>query len=394
MTDATGGCPFHTLPTDGTPLTPSRSFDEWRQEGAAVPLRYADGHEGWLVTRHEMARAVLEDPRFSMQPHRFPVGPPEGYTPNVDHAAARSMGEGSLLSLDPPQHARVRRSVTSRFSVRSVRGYQDAVRGIVARQLEHLLAQGSPANLTEHYAERISALVHCLVLGIPATHIDRFVALFVGESGTQQKFEFLREVLALKREDPGEDVLSDLLRSDLDETEIEGATHMLMVSGRDSVAYLIATATVALLTHPEQLRALRDDPDLIGSAIEEFMRFGAMFVTLFPRTATEDVTISGVSIRAGQTVSVSPVAANRDERRFEHPEVFDIQRDAFGHLGFGHGQHGCVGQQLARLQIREAITQLLVGIPTLSLVEAEQTAPMPFAHDVATYEAGAVIVAW
>ena len=161
-------------------------------------------------------------------------------------------------------------------------------------------------------------------------------------------------------------MLSDLVSSEFSEGEIDGLTFALFSSGRDSVAYMIATATVALLSHPEQLEALRSDPSLMPGAIEEFMRYGAMFLTLFPRTATEDVELGDTHIAAGESVSVSPVAANRDGRRFENPEEFDITRDAFGHLGFGHGIHGCVGQQLARLEIRQAIGQLLAGLPGLA----------------------------
>ncbi|WP_394771614.1 cytochrome P450 [Lacisediminihabitans sp.] len=393
------GCPFHakrTIPTDGTPLAPSPTLAAWRDEAAATPLHYSDGHDGLIVTRHELARLLLEDPTFSQQPQRMPGESELGssFGPGVDDRALAAMEVGNLLGLDSPQHARIRRTILGRFSVRSARGYQADVAAIVARQLEHLRAQGSPADLTKHFAQPISAAVHCRVLGIPPSHAEQFSALYVEKSTTEQKIDFLREVLDVKRAEPGEDVLSELLKSDLTTPEVEGVTAVLFGSGRDSVAYMIATSTVALLSHPDQLEALRDDPSLISGAIEEFMRFGAMFITLFPRTATENVDFGDVQIRAGQSVSVSPVAANRDERRFENPERFDITRDAFGHLGFGHGIHGCVGQQVARLEIREAITQMLAGLPGLFLVEAEQTEPMPFAHPVATYEAGAVIVGW
>ena len=392
-------CPFHsthTIPTDGTPLEPSPTLAAWRDESAATPLHYPDGHDGWIVTRHELARMVLEDPRFSQQPQRMPgeADLSSSFGPGVDDRALAAIEVGNLLGLDSPQHARIRRTILGRFSVRATRSYQSDVAAIVARQLECLRTKGSPANLTEHFAQPISAAVHCRVLGIPPTHAEQFTSLFVGKSTSQQKVDFLRDVLAAKRADPGDDVLSELLQSDLTTPEVEGLTLVLLGSGRDSVAYMIATSTVALLSHPDQLDALRDDPSLISGAIEEFMRFGAMFVTLFPRTATEDIDFGDVHIATGQSVSVSPVAANRDKRRFEHPETFDISRDAFGHLGFGHGFHGCVGQQVARLEIREAITQLLAGLPGLVLVEAEQAEPLPFAHPVATYEAGAVVVGW
>jgi len=120
-----------------------------------------------------------------------------------------------------------------------------------------------------------------------------------------------------------------------------------------------------------------------------------MFVTLFPRTATEDVEIDGVRIPKGTTVSASPVAANRDPHRWERPDELDLRRDAFGHLSFGSGQHGCVGQQFARLQVKEALTQLIAAMPGLRLVKAQQDEPIrPFPSELPTYHAGDVIVAW
>jgi cytochrome P450 len=399
-TDADRGrCPFHsadavTLPSDGTPLLPSAALTELRERAPAVPLRYADGHEGWLVTRYELAKAVLGDPRFSVATHRFPVGPAEVPAAEVDELATQAITSANLLALDGDQHLKMRRSVMSRFSFRAVRGQNETVHEIVADQLERLVALGAPADLTVHYAQPISARVHCHVLGVPPELVDRFTATFVQASTTQQKFDFIRDALRLKLDRQGEDVLSDLLGSQLTRAEIEGICLVLMTSGRDSVAYLIATATVALLSNPQQLAALRDDPELIAGAVEEFVRFGSMFVTVFPRTATEELSLDGVHIERGQSVSVSQVAANRDERRFAAADRFDVTRDASGHLGFGHGQHGCIGQQLARLEIREAISQLIRRLPGLHLVDAEQTRPMPFAHDVATYEAGHVVIGW
>jgi cytochrome P450 len=232
------------------------------------------------------------------------------------------------------------------------------------------------------------------VLGIPAKLTEKYRDLYIYESDNQVKFDFVREVLEAKSADLGDDVLSDLLSSELTPSEIEGLTFTLLISGRDSVAYTIVTSVVALLSNPEQLEALREDPDLMSSAIEEFMRFGSMFVTLFPRTALEDVQFGDVFISQGQTVSVSQVAANRDPGRFEAPDQFDLSRDAFGHIGFGHGIHGCVGQQLARIEIRTAVSRIINSLPGLHLVEADQLEPRPFANPVATYEAGRVIVGW
>ncbi|MCU1527593.1 MAG: cytochrome [Frondihabitans sp.] len=408
--DAASRCPFLrgaiTIPRDGTPLRPSPLFAELRDDAAATPLEYADGHVGWMVTRHTEVREILADPRYSQQPQRLPLGRsfPQSDDVELDVDGRESLRLANLLGLDGPEHLRIRRAVLGRFSIRAVRSRREAVAAIVADQLRILLAHGSPANLTEVYAEPISARVHCLVLGVPDALAGRFTETFVRSTSSQQKIDFIRDVYAAKRElvvatgQRTEDVLGDLLTSEADGSmstrEIEGIAFVLMTSGRDSVAYLIATATTALLTHPEQADALRHDPDLFTTAIEEFMRFGAMFLTLFPRTATEEIAYDGFTVKKGQTVSVSPVAANRDERQFADPTVFDITRDAGGHLGFGHGPHGCIGQQLARIEIREGIQQLLEGLPELSLVSAEQLEPMGFASDVPTYRVGSVLVSW
>ncbi len=392
-------CPFggsaRLLPTDGAPLSPSPQLSIWREEAPATPLLFPDGHVGWIVTNHALARTVLEDQRFSQLPQRMPGVSNHGHVEaGIDDQASQALDDASLLSLDADKHARIRRSILGRFSVKSVRSHQESVDRIVGSALDHFKSQKTPADLTEHFAEIVSSNVHALVLGIPAKLTEKYRDLYIYESDNQVKFDFVREVLEAKSADLGDDVLSDLLSSELTPSEIEGLTFTLFISGRDSVAYTIVTSVVALLSNPEQLEALREDPDLMPSAIEEFMRFGSMFVTLFPRTALEDVQFGDVFISQGQTVSVSQVAANRDPGRFEAPDHFDLSRDAFGHIGFGHGIHGCVGQQLARIEIRTAVSRIINSLPGLHLVEADQLEPRPFANPVATYEAGRVIVGW
>lgn len=393
------GCPFggapRLLPTDGAPLSPSPKLAAWREEAPATPLVFPDGHLGWIVTNHELARLVLEDQRFSQLPQRMPgVAHSGDVQAGIDDQAIEALENASLLSLDAGQHARIRRSILGHFSVKSVRSHQDSVDRIVDSAFTNFLSMQSPADLTEHFAEIASANVHALVLGIPERLTSKYRELYIYESGNQAKFDFVREVLEAKSGDLRDDVLSDLISSDLTPSEVEGLAFTLFISGRDSVAYTIVTSIVALLTRPDQLKELRENPELMPGAIEEFMRFGSMFVTLFPRTALEDVQFGEISITRGQTVSVSQVAANRDPSRFESPDEFDLSRDAFGHIGFGHGIHGCVGQQLARIEIRTAVSRLISSLPGLRLIEADQTQPQPFANPVATYEAGRVIVGW
>ncbi len=390
MTDAV------TFPTDGCPLSPSPSLDAWRENGPATKMVYSDGHVGWIVTDYELGREVLQHPSFSQQPKRFP-GPMANHPTetmwDVDERADLARA-ADILATDGEVHQQLRKTLLPKFSVRAAKGYEEAIAAIVDRQVEHIKAHGSPANLTEGFAEPISAAAHCHFLGIPEHLQAEFTEYFVGSGDAASQIDLTRRVIDHCAAHPGEGVVSQLLDSELTSAEVEGLVAALFSSGRDSVAYMIATSTVALLTHPDQLATLRRNPELLPGAIEEFMRFGTMFITLFARTATEDVDINGVIFRQGESVSVSPVAGNRDPNRFDSPNVLDITRDARGHIGFGHGIHGCVGQQVARVEIRLALERLLSDFPQLALVSAEQSEPMPFPHPVAIYAAGNVVVSW
>lgn len=401
-------CPFHTpqkLPTDGTPLSPSSRIASWREHADAVPLQYEDGHQGLVITGYETAREILADSRFRQLPHRVPAADPKPPHPAPagtdrprheppDQDAQSSIAAANLLGLDGPEHSRMRRAITARYSLKQARMRTPWISRMVSEQLDRLIAHGPPVDINEHYAEPISVHTHCHVLGVPESLVPEYGELFLHGASIQQKFDHIRRVVDARTDEPGEDVISDLLASDLTRIEVEGLVFQIMSAGRDSVAYLIVTATVALLSNPEQVARIRQDPALLPGAIEEFLRVGAMFLTLFPRTAAEEVRIGDVTVQAAQTVSVSPVAANRDPRRFEDPEKLDVGRNAFGHLGFGYGPHSCVGQQLARVEIREAISQLLTTLSDLRLVDAEQLRPLAFANPIATYAAGAAWVSW
>ena len=318
------------LPIDGTPLAPSATLAQWREEGAATPLEYGDGHQGLIINRYELAKLILEDKRFSQKPIRIPLHQISGEGSSADFgiidgelATESDLDPGNLLFLDGEQHLKIRRAVTSRFSIRSAKGYESDIKAIVSKQIKNLIAQGSPVDLDEHYAQPISAAGHARILGIPEILHADFTKLFVGESEEAEKIDYLRKVLALKKESLADDLLSDLLKSELSKSEIEGLTYSLMLSGRDNVAYMISTGIVALLRHPDQLQALRDDPTLIDAGIEELLRVSAVFLTMFPRTAMEDVEIGGIKIARGQSVSVSAVAANHDERQYLDPDRID-----------------------------------------------------------------------
>ena len=387
-------CPHkHNLPSDGTPLKPSPTLDHWRESSAITPLSFPDGHEGWIALEQQISQEILMDTRFSQQPHRFPgLAPqqtPEGF---IDERDKLAITTADLLALDGDQHRKCRKTVTSKFSFKAVNSYTEAVSALVSKQLSHLLEQPQPVDLTEHFSEPISIANHAFVLGIPDSMVKEFERTFVGSVSREERITYLREVYQYKLENPGEDVISHLIQSELTQAEVEGLIYVFFTSGRDSVAYMISTSMVALLQNPDQLNLLRNSLPVPAEAIEELMRFCAMFVTLFPRTALEDLELYGEKIQAGQSISVSPVAVNRDPRIWSEPNSLKLDREVKAHLSFGHGIHGCLGQQLARLVLQESLTQLLRAINSIELVSAEQLEPMEFAHPVATYKVGSVFI--
>jgi cytochrome P450 len=389
-------CPYkHNLPSDGTPLNPSPTLDHWRESSEMVPLSYPDGHEGWIALQQQISQEILMDTRFSQQPHRFPGLAPQ-QTPEdfIDERDELAITTADLLALDGDQHRKCRKTVTSKFSFKAVNSYSDAVSALVSRQLSHLLEQPQPVDLTEHFSEPISIANHAFVLGIPNSMVSEFERTFIGSVSRQERINFLRDVYQCKVENPGDDVISHLIHSELTQAEVEGLIYVFFTSGRDSVAYMISTSMVALLQNPDQLELMRTTLPVSKEAVEELMRYCAMFVTLFPRTALEDLEIAGQKIEAGQSVSVSPVAVNRDPRIWDEPNALKIDREVKAHLSFGHGIHGCLGQQLARLVIQESLTQLLGAIHSIELVSAEQLEPMEFAHPVATYKVGRVFLSF
>ena len=387
-------CPHkHNLPSDGTPLKPSPTLDHWRESSAITPLSFPDGHEGWIALQQQISQEILMDTRFSQQPHRFPGLAPQ-QTPEdfIDERDELAITTADLLALDGDQHRKCRRSVTSKFSFKAVNSYAEAVSTLVSRQLAHLLQQPQPVDLTEHFSEPISIANHAFVLGIPDSMVKEFERTFVGSVSREERITYLREVYQYKLENLGDDVISHLIQSELTQAEVEGLIYVFFTSGRDSVAYMISTSMVALLQNPNQLASLRSNLPVSQEAVEELMRYCAMFVTLFPRTALEDLEIAGQKIEAGQSISVSPVAVNRDPRIWEEPNSLKLDREVKAHLSFGHGIHGCLGQQLARLVIQESLTQLLRAVNSIELVSAEQLEPMEFAHPVATYKVGKVFL--
>ncbi|GAA4213090.1 cytochrome P450 [Actinocatenispora rupis] len=358
-------------------------------------MRYADGHLGWLVTGYEQARAVLADPRMSVRPEL--AHQPDSQPTNLTVPA------GFFLRMDPPQHERYRRLLTGRFTVRRIRALEPGITAIVDEALDSLAAAGSPADLVSTYALPIPSLVICELLGVPyadrggfqrdsARMLNLQAPAADRNAAVGSLLAYLSELVADKRRTKPDDLLGDLAASGaVTDEELAGIALLLLLAGHETTANMIAHATFALLQRPEQLALLRDDPDRAAGAADELLRhLSVLYLVL--RTATADLELDGHAIRAGETVTVSLAAANRDAGRFPGPDALRLDRDATGHLAFGHGIHQCLGQQLARTELRIALPALLRRFPGLRLAVPAEDVPMR--TEMAVYGVHRLPVAW
>ena len=387
---------------------PPPELEQLLGTGSALhPLRFRGGEVGWLVTGYREARAVLNDSRFSLRPW-----PPLLTEDPGKHAAYVEMMDrtgllaGEMLAMDPPEHTRLRRVLAPRFSINSVRELAGKVDEIVGRCLDEIEASGSPVDLVKAFADPIPQRTHCALLGVPEEDIPMLE--LIGETisnaelsidrvtaATEEFRDYLEAVVARKRVEPGDDLMTHIIANgELSDDEILGILVLLFIAGVDTTASMLATGTFALLCHGDQLEAMRADPSSIDAGVEELMRYLTVFnIGGLTRTATEDVEIGGQVIRAGELVSVSLLAANRDGERFDHPDELDPRRGGKGQIGFGHGVHVCLGQHLARLEIRVGLTRLLERFPDLRL--AVPTEEVPLSGDSAvTFSVQALPVAW
>lgn len=359
-------------------------FAAVRELGAVHAVTLADGHDAWLIVGYEEARRALNDQRFSKDMH-----------------AALATGEGvvaeglpgpsfarHMLSVDPPDHSRLRRLVSSAFTPRRVEQLRERVHAVVDDLLDGVAAAGPDArvDLVGAFAFPLPFTVICELLGVPeptraslgagltamlvpTSNPDEFARAKQASDGVVRMLEALVED---KQANPGDDLVSGLISArDGDERlttqELLSTIFQLIVAGHDTTASMIGNSVVALLEHPEELAGLRSDPDKLAAAIEELLRYDAPVPHSTFRFAVEPVELGGVMIPAGAQVIISLAAANRDSGQYAEPDALDLDRAETRHLAFGHGIHHCLGAPLARMEGQLALGSLLRRFPELRL---------------------------
>ncbi|SEP53153.1 cytochrome P450 [Amycolatopsis saalfeldensis] len=369
----------------GCPFDPPAGLGPIREQRPLARLTYPDGHRGWLVTGYAQTRAVLADQRFSSRDElaHYPL-PGLAELDEMPPAAV-----GDLTGLDAPEHTRYRRLLAGKFTVRRMRQLGERVEQVTAEHLDAMERRGPEVDLVEAYAHPVPAVMICELLGVP--YADR--AEFQGHTAEMSRSDaapedqfaaygelqkYVRGLVLAKRAAPTDDLLSDLTTTDLTDDELAGVGTFLLGAGLDTTANMLALGTFALLRNPGQLALLRG-PDGAERAVEELLRYLTIAHTGV-RVALEDVEVDGQLIKAGESVAVSLQAANRDPAKFADPDALDLSRKATGHLAFGHGIHQCLGQQLARVELRVALPALFTRFPTLRLAVPPEDVPLRPGH--------------
>ncbi|QUQ63571.1 cytochrome P450 [Kutzneria sp. CA-103260] len=372
---------FPVARPESCPFDPDAAFSRLRTEEPVSPVRCPAGMDAWLVSRYEDIRTVLADPRLSSRcassQHMVP-----GYDSGQDPAP------GQIIQLDGEEHSRLRRLLIGEFTVRRMEALRPYIQRITDEHIDAMLAK-SGADLVPDFALPIPSLVICEMLGVPYADREAFqqdsVLLLDTETdwetrgaAWQRTCDYIGGLVQQRQVAPEDDLLSRLIargnETDRPLTMAELVTlgGTLLIAGHETTANMIALGTLALLENPAQLAALQAEPE---AAVEELMRYLTVIQFGLLRQATEDVTVGGAEVKAGEWLVAAIQSGNRDGDVYADPDTVDLGRQARTHLGFGFGAHQCLGQQLARIELQVALTTLLRRLPGL-----RPTAPLPLSE--------------
>jgi cytochrome P450 len=314
---------------------------------------------------------------------------------------------GSIIQLDGKQHSRLRKMVIAEFTVRRVAAMREYVQKLVESHLDAMLAKSGPADLVQDFALPIPSLVICELLGVPYADREQFqhqsTVLVSTDTTREQKKQaneglsgYLAGLFADKQRNPQDDLFSRLIargeaagdRLTMEELVVLGLS--LLVAGHETTANMIALSTLVLLEHPEQRDVVLQAPERV---VEELLRYLSVVQFGVLRYATEDVQVGERAVKAGEWLVAALNSANRDEELFPGGDKLDFHRESpRPHVAFGFGAHQCIGQQLARVELQEALTRLLRRVPDLRLAVPREA--LAYKQNTLVYGVRELPIAW
>ena len=400
MTAASATPALPTARPAGCPFDPPETYAALRETAPTSQVRCPAGMDAWLVTRYSDVRAVLADRTMSSR-----GASSVHVNPNAD--LDEEVSPGSIIQLDGAEHSRIRKMVIAEFTVRRVEAMRGYVQELVESHLDAMLARPGEADLVRDFALPIPSLVICELLGVPYADRARFQrqsGLLVSTDTTREEGQraydelstFLAGLFTDKQRNPQDDLFSRLISRGettgdpltMEELVVLGLS--LLVAGHETTANMIALSTLVLLDHPAQRDVVLSAPE---RAVEELLRYLSVVQFGVLRYATADVQIGDRAVKAGEWLVAALNSANRDEDLFPGADKLDFHRDSpRTHVAFGFGAHQCIGQQLARVELQEALTRLFRRVPDLRLAVPRES--LDFKHNTLVYGVRELPVAW
>ncbi len=358
------------------PFEPPREHAELREQHGIFEVDLPSGQQAWLISGHADVRKALEDDRLSADLARPNF-------PSLRAQAVDSPLKGTFMRSDGEAHLRIRRMLNREFTVRRAESMRPMIEEVVDSALAALAAAGPGADLVELYALPVPSGLICRLLGVPyeqhklfeertSTMINTRSAPEAVRGAAMELYSYLVELVALRRREPQDDLITRLLKEQvepghLQEAELASISMLLLAGAHETTASMIAAGVLTLLQHPDQLALLRQRPELMPGAVEELLRYLTVAQVGTFRVAAADLRVGDREIRAGEGVILDLAGADWDPSMFEEPDRLDITRNARRHVAFSHGPHNCVGQSLARVELTLAYQRLLDRFPDLAL---------------------------
>lgn len=392
--------PASPIPTvRPNPFDPPAELSGYRESSPLRRLLYPGGHVGWLVTSHSLARSILSDQRFSARSElkRSPIS-----RPSIEPFFGAPALPGWLVDMDAPQHTRIRRQLAAHFTAQRIRKLQPEIEKIVSSQISELAEAPHPVDLVKAFAQPIPALTICELLGVRPSErgeVQRYSSSLFSLTASaaeashamEQLYSIIREMG--QRRDQTYGLLGALAGAGiLSAEEIAGLGVLLLTAGHESTTGSISLSIFVLLSRPEQMAIFTAEPALTDNAVEELLRYLSIFQFGVPRTPLVDVRLAGEDVKAGEAMTISLPAGNRDPSWFAEPDQLDLRRRTAGHLAFGYGIHQCLGQNLVRTEMKVALPRLLAAYPSLRL--AVEPHEVPLAADMSVYGVHRLPVTW
>jgi cytochrome P450 len=364
---------------------PAAAIERLRAAGPVVEVRFPMIGKVWTPTTQALADQVLKDTEtFTIRSDVGAVAGMQWWMPAILRTFTNTM-----LSMDDPDHKRLRDVVDEAFRRRAIIGMEPHIQAIGDELANELFAEGSPADLVARYARKLPLSVICELLGLPLADRPKFTAWadgFTRFSGTLGFLSLIPNIFAMKRyierhlatvrRQGGEGLIAEIVRVEkeggqISPDEIVAMVFLLLIAGHETTTHLISGSAYELLKNPELRDWLEQDWSRVDLAVEEFLRFITPVQFTKPRFVRRDIELGGVRLRKGDKVMVMLAAANMDPQSNPHPERLDLQRKPNRHMAFGTGIHFCLGHQLARIEGRCALKSLFRRWPQLTLAVDE-----------------------